>query len=117
LQNFALFALGVLALVLAVFLAWALYRVTRTLNAVEDLLEETTEEMRQTLPELRQSIGNVNDITAGVNVGLRSVGSGAADMTGRVRLSLERPARTAAAAAHGVKVGAATLWRSLLEGD
>jgi len=117
LQNFPLFALGILALVLAVFLAWVLYRLTRTLTAVEELVVTTTEEMRETLPEVRQSLGNVNDITAGVNVGLRTVGSGAAEMGGRVRKSLRGPANTAAAAAHGVRVGAATLWRSLLEGD
>ena len=116
-QNFSLFALGILALVLAVFLAWVLYRVTRTLTAVEELVVTTTEEMRETLPEVRQSLGNVNDITAGVNVGLRTVGSGAAEMSGRLRGSLQGPANAAAAAAHGVKVGAATLWRSLLEGE
>ena len=116
-QNFPLFALGILALVLAVFLAWVLYRLTRTLTAVEELVVTTTEEMRETLPEVRQSLGNVNDITAGVNAGLRTVGSGAAEMGGRLKISLRGPTNTAAAAAHGVKVGVATLWRSLLEGD
>lgn len=77
----------------------------------------TTEEMRETLPEVRESLGHVNDITAGVNVGLRTVGSGAADMNGRLRESLRGPANAAAAAAHGIKVGAASLWRTLLEGD
>jgi len=116
-EGFAFFTLGILAIVLAVFLAWALYRVTRTLTAVEELVVTTTEEMRETLPEVRESLGHVNDITAGVNVGLRTVGSGAADMSGRLRISLKGPANAAAAAAHGVKVGAATLWRSMLEGD
>jgi len=77
----------------------------------------TTEEMRETLPEVREGLGHVNDITAGVNVGLRTVGSSASEMSGRLRTSLKGPANAAAAAAHGVKVGAATLWRSLLEGD
>ena len=116
-QNFAFLALGILAIVLALFLAWALYRLTRTLTAVEELVVTTTEEMRETLPEVRESIGNVNDIAAGVNVGLRTVGSGAAEMSGRLRTSLKGPVKAAAAAAHGVKVGAATLWRTLLEGD
>ena len=116
LQNFAFLALGILAMVLAIFMAWVLYRVTRTLTAVEDLVVTTTEEMRETLPEVRESLGHVNDITAGVNVGLRTVGSGAAEMSDRLRISLKGPANAAAAAAHGVKVGAATLWRSLLEG-
>ena len=116
-QNFAFFALGLLALVLALFLAWVLYRLTRTLAAAEELLVTTTEEMRETLPEVRQSIGNVNDITAGVNLGLRTVAGEAAQLSGRLRISLRGPATAAAAAAHGVKVGAATLWRSLQEGE
>jgi uncharacterized protein YoxC len=106
-----------LAIVLAVFMAWALYRLTRTLAAVEELVVTTTEEMRETLPEVRESLGHVNDITAGVNVGLRTVGSGAAEMNGRLRESLKGPAKAAAAAAHGVKVGAASRWRTLLQGD
>jgi hypothetical protein len=98
-------------------MAWALYRLTRTLTAVEELVVTTTEEMRETLPEVRESLGHVNDITAGVNVGLRTVGSGAAEMSGRLRVSLKGPANAAVAAAHGVKVGAASLWRSWIEGE
>ena len=113
-EGFAFVAVGILALVLALFLAWVLYRLTRTLTAVEELVVITTEELRETLPEVRQTIGSVNDITSGVNVGLRTVGSGAAEMGGRVRTSLRAPANAAASAAHGVKVGAATLWRSLV---
>jgi uncharacterized protein YoxC len=116
-EGFAFFTLGILAIVLALFLAWALYRLTRTLTAVEELVVTTTEEMRETLPEVRESLGHVNDITAGVNVGLRTVGTGAAEMSGRLRVSLNGPVKAAAAAAHGVKVGAASLWRTLLEGD
>jgi hypothetical protein len=104
--SFAYISLGILCLVLALFMAWVLYRLTRTLSAVEELVLTTTEEMRETLPEVRQSLGNVNDITAGVNVGLRTAGSGAAKMT-----------RALSAAGHGVKVGAAALWRSLAEGE
>ena len=116
-ENFAFFALGVLALVTAFFLAGVLIRLSRTLGAVEDLVLTTTEEMRETLPELRQSIGNVNDITAGVNVGLRTVGAGAGDVADRVSVQLKKPARSAAAAAHGFAVGARTLWRSYSGGD
>ena len=105
-------ALGILALVLALFLAWVLYRTARTLTAVEELIVITSEELRATLPEVRQTIGSVNDITSGVNVGLRTVGSGASEMGGRVRLSLRGPVSAAASAAHGFRVGAATLWRS-----
>lgn len=106
-----------LALVLAVFLAGVLIRLTRTLRAVEELVLTTTEEMRETLPEVRQSIGHVNDITAGVNVGLRTVGSGVSDLGDRVGGSLRGPASSAAAAAHGVRVAFSSLWRSLTEGE
>ena len=116
-EGFAFLALGVLSIVLALFLAWALYRLTRALTAVEELVVTTTEEMRETLPEVRESLGHVNDITAGVNIGLRTVGSGAAEMSGRLRIGLKGPANAAAAAAKGGKVGAATLWRSMLEGE
>ena len=108
-MTFAFIALGILALVLALFLAWVLYRLASTLKAVEELVVTTTEELRETMPEVRQSLGNVNDITAGVNVGLRTVGSAAESASARVRIG-------AKAAAHGVKVGAAALWRSL-QGD
>ena len=116
-ENFAFFALGVLALVTAFFLAGVLIRLSRTLGAVEDLVLTTTEEMRETLPELRQSIGNVNDITAGVNVGLRTVGAGAGDVADRVSVQFKKPARSAAAVVHGFTVGARTLWRSYSGGD
>ena len=109
-MTFAFISLGILCLVLALFLAWTLYRLTRTLAAVEELVVTTTEEMRETLPEVRQTIGNVNDITAGVNVGLRALAGGAMELSGRFRIG-------AAAAAHGVKVGAAALRRSMHEGD
>ena len=116
-ENFAFIALGLFALVTAFFLAGVLIRLSRTLGAVEDLVLTTTEEMRETLPELRQSIGNVNDITSGVNVGLRTVGAGAGDVADRVGVQLKKPARSAAAAVHGFTVGARTLWRSYSEGD
>ena len=116
-QNFMWLAFGVAALLVALALAAVLFRLRGTLGAVEELLITTNEELKETLPEVRQTIGNVNDITSGVNVGLRTVGTGAAEVSGRLRISLEGPARTAAAAAHGVRVGAATLWRALLEGD
>ncbi len=106
-----------LALVLALFLAGVLIRLTRTLRAVEELVMTATEEMRETLPEVRQSIGHVNDITAGVNVGLRAVGTGVSDIGGRVGGSLRGPANSAAAAAHGLRVGVGSLWNSLIEGD
>ncbi|MDQ6691989.1 MAG: DUF948 domain-containing protein [Candidatus Dormibacteraeota bacterium] len=104
-------------MILAFFLAGVLRRLTRTLRAVEELVLTTTEEMRETLPEVRQSIGHVNDITAGVNVGLRTVGSGVSGLGDRVGTSLRGPAAATAAALHGVRVGAASLWDSVMEGD
>src|SRR6202171_6365821 len=77
-QSFMWIAFGVAALVVALALAALLIRVRGTLGAVEELLDTTNEELKETLPEVRQTIGNVNDITAGVNVGLRTAGGGAA---------------------------------------
>ena len=116
-ENFAFVAIGILALVLAFFLAGVLVRLTRTLSAVEELVVTTIVEMRETLPEVRQSLGHVNDITAGVNVGLRTVGSGLGEVGDRVGEQLRAPAASADAALFGFKVGAATLWRSFSKGD
>jgi hypothetical protein len=106
------FAFGVLAMVLAVFLALVLWRLTRTLAAVEDLVVTTTEEMRETLPDVRQTLGNVNDITSAINLGLRAVSAGAVSFSEQMRETLAEPAAAVKAAAHGVKVGTASLWRS-----
>jgi hypothetical protein len=116
-QGFAYFGLGVLALVLALFLAWVLYRLARTLGAVEDLVMTTTEEMRETLPEVRRGLGNVNEIAAGVNVGLVAVGSGAERAGGRIGVAARRAADAAVAAGYGLTVGAASLWRSYFGGE
>ena len=75
-QNFMWLAFGVAALLVALALAAVLFRLRGTLGAVEELLHTTNEEMKETLPEVRQTIGNINDITAGVNVGLRTAGGG-----------------------------------------
>src|SRR2546422_1961532 len=73
-QSFMWIAFGVAALVVALALAAVLVRLRGTLGAVEALLDTTNEEMKETLPEVRQTIENVNDITSGVNVGLRTGG-------------------------------------------
>src|SRR6202140_5987734 len=77
-QNFMWLAFGAAALIVALALAALLIRLRGTLGAVEELLDTTNEELKETLPEVRQTIGNVNDITAGVNIGLRTAGGGAA---------------------------------------
>jgi hypothetical protein len=59
--------------------------------------------LKETLPEVRQTIGNVNDITAGVNVGLRTAGGGAAAVGRGIK-----------AAAHGVAVAGESLVRTVI---
>ena len=57
-----------------------------TLGAMQELLDTTSDEMKETLPEVRETIGNVNDIAMGVNVGLRTAGRGAEALTKAGRL-------------------------------
>src|ERR1700681_2401106 len=76
-QSFMWLAFGAAALIVALALAALLIRLRGTLGAVEELLDTTNEELKETLPEVRQTIGNVNDITAGVNIGLLPAGGGA----------------------------------------
>ncbi len=94
-------AFGVAALVVAFVLAAVLWRLRGTLGAMQELIETSNDEMRSTLPEVRETIANVNQITAGVNVGLRTAGRGMLTLGDRVNV-----------AAHGVKMGFESLWRS-----
>ena len=98
-------AFGVSALIVALALVAVLLRLRGTLGAVQELLDTTSDEMKETLPEVRQTIGNVNDITAGVNVGLRTAAKGA-----------QAIGRTVSAVAHGAKVASQSLVRSFLGG-
>jgi hypothetical protein len=104
-QSFMWLAFGVAALLVALALAAVLIRLRGTLGSVEELLDTTNEEMKETLPEVRQTIGNVNDITAGVNVGLRTAGGGAAAVGRGIR-----------SAVHGAKVAGQSLVRTVLGG-
>ena len=104
-MEFMWIAFGVSALIVALALVAVLFRLRGTLGAVQELLDTTSDEMKETLPEVRQTIGNVNDITAGVNVGLRTAGKGAQAIS-----------RTVSAAAHGAKVASQSLVRSFLGG-
>ncbi|TME68166.1 MAG: hypothetical protein E6I50_07960 [Chloroflexi bacterium] len=61
--------------------------------------------MKETLPEVRQSIENVNDITAQVNVGLKTSGRGLAAV-----------GRGVSSAVHGARVAAQSLVRSVTGG-
>jgi len=104
-QSFMWIAFGVSALIVALALFALLFRLRGTLGAVQELLDTTSDEMKETLPEVRQTIGNVNDITAGLNVGLRTVGKGA-----------QAGGRAVSATAHGAKVASQSLARSFLGG-
>src|SRR5438876_12199804 len=92
-ESFMWLAFGVAALIVALALAAVLIRLRGTLGAVEELLDTTNEELKETLPEVRQTIENEKDITTGVNVGKRTGGSELAAM-----------GRGIGATAHGVKV-------------
>jgi hypothetical protein len=101
--------IGVGSLLVALALSLALLRAARTLAAMEDLLLTANEEMRETLPEVRGSLGNVNDITAGVNVALRTAGSGASRLGGQVGDLAEDASKDVRAGWYGVRVGLRTL--------
>jgi hypothetical protein len=110
--NFMWFAIGLASLLLALAACLALLRAARTLAAMEDLLLTVNEEMRETLPEVRGSLGNVNDITAGVNVALKTAGSGAARLSVQAGEVADDAKRELRAGWYGVRVG----FRSLLGG-
>ncbi len=112
--NFLYFAGGLAALVVALFACYALYRLGRTLARLEETLLTADEALREVIPEVRDGLGNVNDITAGVNVALRTTGVGAV----RVTEAAARSSVRASATLHGVRVAAGSLWRSFsrLEG-
>jgi hypothetical protein len=105
LLNVMFLLLGVSALIVALALAWLLLRVGRTLSRAEELMEATTEGLQDTLPKMSRTIGNVNDITEGVTVGLSTAGRGAARAGDRVRATW-----------YGVKVAGQSLWRSYVNG-
>ncbi|SRR6266700_2702151 len=108
LLNFLYFAGGLAVLVVALFLSLALHRLARTLRALEETLMMADEAIREVVPEVRDGLGNVNDITAGVNVALRTAGVGASRLT----VVATRQSGRASAALYGVRVGAGSLWRS-----
>ena len=109
--NFLYFAGGLAVLVVALFLCWALYRLARTLRAVEETLMTADEAIREVVPEVRDGLGNVNDITAGVNVALQTAGVGA----NRLTVVAARSSDRASAALYGVRVAAGSLWRSFTD--
>ena len=62
-------AFGISALIVALALAAVLFRLRGTLGAMQELLDTTSDEMKETLPEVRETIGSVNDIAMGVRPG------------------------------------------------
>lgn len=111
--NVLWIALGVAALLVALTLCSVLLRVHRTLGVMERTLETADEAMQELVPEMRGSLGNMNDIAAGVNLALRSAESGAGRLTGEVSTVAQSASLNAAATAHGVRVGWSAFWRSI----
>ena len=108
-MSFLYLAGGVAVLVIALFACVALYRLGRALRALEGTLLTADEALREVVPEVRDGLDNVNDITAGVNVALRTAGVGA---TGLSRAAARSSLR-ATATIYGVRVAAGSLWRNL----
>ncbi len=111
--NFLYFAGGLAALLVALFACYALYRLGRTLARLEETLLTADEALKEVIPEVRDGLGNVNDIAAGVNVAIRSAGTGASRLT----VAASRSSDRAAATAYGVRVAARSLWRSFTNLD
>jgi hypothetical protein len=110
--NFLWVALGISALLVAIFVCLVLLRLNRTLAVLEETLTTADEAMREMVPEVRGSLGNVNDITAGVNVALRSAGVGASRLTDGLGERASSSARGASATLYGARVAARSLWQS-----
>ncbi len=104
-------AVGLAVLAVALFACIALHRLARALGALEDALTTTEVAIQAVTPELRDGLESVNDIAAGVNVALRTAGGGANRLTHAAARSLV-PAQSTL---HGVKVGATSLFRSLMQ--
>lgn len=111
--NVLWIALGVAALLVALAVCGVLLRMHRTLGVMERTLETADEAMQELLPEMRGSLGNLNDIAAGVNLALRSAETGAGRLSGEVSSVARSASLEAAAAAHGARVGWKTFWRSI----
>ena len=108
--NVLWIALAVAALLVALALCSVLVRLHRTLGVMEQTLRSADEAMQEVVPEMRGSLGNVNDITAGVNLALRSANRGAGRLGTSANAAAQDAALGAAAAAHGAQVG----WRAFL---
>jgi hypothetical protein len=108
LENVAWLAVGLAALLVGLFACLVLLRLHRTLSILEETLLTAEEAIREVVPEVRGSLSNVNDISAGVNVVLRSAGGGASRLSDAAADS----SRGASAVLYGARVTAASLWRT-----
>jgi len=104
--------LGLCSLLVALVLCLVLLRLHRTLAVLEETLMTADAAMRELVPEVRGSLGNINDLTAALNVVLRSAGMGAARLTDGVGERASNSAKGASATLYGVRVAARSLWRS-----
>ena len=103
--NFLWFALGLSALVVALALAALVRRLIRVLGVLEENLNLVEDALHDVVPEIRATLGNVNDISAGVNVAVRGASRGAARLTAAVDSGVGGVSRRVRAAAHGARVG------------
>lgn len=115
--SFLFIVLGIMSILIGLALVLALLRVARTLAAAEEVLLTANEELRETLPEVRSSLGNVNDITAGVNVALRTAGSGATRIGEQAEDAAQDAAVRVRAGWYGVRVGMRTLFGGKGDGE
>ena len=110
--NFLWLALGIGSLLVALALCLVLLRLNRTLAVVEETLLTADEAMKELIPEVKASLGNVNDITAAVNVGLRTAGAGTARLGVDVGERAARSRRGLSATMFGARVAIASLVNS-----
>ena len=111
-MNFLWLALGIGSLLVALALCVVLLRLNRTLAALEETLVTADEAMKELVPEVKASLGNVNDITATLNVGLRAAGAGTARLGVDLGERTARSRRGLKAAMFGARVAIATLLNS-----
>jgi hypothetical protein len=110
--SFLWLALGIGALLVALAVCLVLLRLNRTLAVAEETLLTADEAMKELVPEIKASLGNLNDITAAVNVGLRTAGEGTARLGVGLSEQTTRSRRGLKAAMYGARVAVAALLRS-----
>ena len=110
--SFLWLALGIGSLLVALALCLVLLRLNRTLAMMEETLMTADEAIKELVPEIKASLGNINDITAAVNVGLRTAGEGTARLGVNVGERTARTRRGLKAALFGARVAIGALLSS-----